>query len=114
MDNNQIIAKYIWHILTLNPYIPMSWGVETDSMIASTDSLEFKVNGFLFTGSVRVIFIEGVDLFQVNFYSEDGELTETINDVYSDQLTDLIDKKVEYTGEDYGSRVLSSLTQSAV
>lgn len=114
MENNQIIAKYIWHIITLDPYIPMSWGIDTDSMIASDDSLEFTVNGFLHTGSVRITYIDGADLFQVCLYGEDGTLKETVNDIYFDNLTETIDRLVENTGEDYGSRVLESLTQSAV
>jgi len=114
MDNSQTIARYIWHILTLNPYIPMSWGVDVDNIIATDDSLEFHVDGFLHTGNVRITYIEGTDLFQVCLYDSEGKLTETIDDVCFNQLTDLIDKKVEYTGENYGSRVIQTLLQPAV
>lgn len=97
MNNNlnSDIARYIWHIISLDPYLPMSWGVEEETMVASENSLEFKVSGFIFEGNVRVTYIEGADLFQVCLYSTDGELEETIDDVYLDNLADTIDQKVE-------------------
>lgn len=102
------IAKYIWYILTLDPYIPMSWGIEEESIETSEDSVEFKVNGFLHQGNVRITFIEGADLFQVCLYDEDGALKEQIDDVYFDNLTEIIDQKVEKC-ENYKDAVLNYL-----
>ena len=102
------MAAYIWKILTVNPSIPMSWGVDPNSLISSEDALEFHVQGFLFTGNVRVVYIEGADIFEVYLYNEDGSLKERIQDVYLDNLTDVIDEKVEKTA-DYGNRVMTFL-----
>lgn len=89
------MSRYIWHILTLDPYIPMSWGIDLESLESDNTSLEFHVQGFVHTGNVRITYIEGADLFQVTLYGEDGELKETINDVYLDNLVSVIDEKVE-------------------
>ena len=102
------MAAYIWKILTVNPSIPMSWGVDPNSLISSEDALEFHVQGFLFTGNVRVVYIEGTDLFEVYLYNDDGSLQERIQDVYLDTLTDVIDEKVEKTA-DYDTKVMDYL-----
>ena len=86
------MAKYIWKILTANPSIPMSWGVDRNSLISSEDALEFHVQGFLFTGNVRVVYIEGADIFEVYLYND----------------TDVIDEKVEKTA-DYSTKVMDYL-----
>lgn len=105
---NSDIAKYIWHVLTLDPYVPMSWGIDEDSIEASEDSVEFKVNGFLHQGTVRITYLEGCDLFQVCLYDNDGAMIEQIDDVYFDTLTDTIDEKVEKC-ENYESAVMNYL-----
>ena len=107
------MSRYIWHILTLDPYIPMSWGIDLDSIESDETSLEFHVQGFVHTGNVRITYIEGADVFQVTLYGEDGELKETINDVYNDNLVSVIDEKVEKqadaTTEDYTAKVMNFL-----
>ena len=75
------MAAYIWKILTVNPSIPMSWGVDTNSLISSEDALEFHVQGFLFTGNVRVVYIEGADIVEVYLYNECVSLKGRIHDV---------------------------------
>ena len=102
------MAKYIWKILTANPSIPMSWGVDTNSLISSEDALEFHVEGFLVTGNVRVVDIEGEDKLKVYLYNDDGSIQERIQDVYLDNLTDVIDEKVEKTAN-YGTKVMDYL-----
>ena len=107
------MSRYIWHILSLDPYIPMSWGIDLESLESDNTSLEFHVQGFVHTGNVRITYIEGADLFQVTLYGEDGELKETINDVYLDNLVSVIDEKVEKqadaTTEDYTAKVMNFL-----
>ena len=107
------MSRYIWHILSLDPYIPMSWGIDLDSIESDETSLEFHVQGFVHTGNVRITFIEGADVFQVTLYGEDGELKETINDVYNDNLVSVIDEKVEKqadaTTDDYTAKVMNFL-----
>ena len=107
------MSRYIWHILTLDPYIPMSWGIDLEGLESDDTSLEFHVQGFVHTGNVRITYIEGADVFQVTLYSEDGELKETINDVYLDNLVSVIDEKVEKqpqtTTDEYTAKVMNFL-----
>lgn len=93
------MAKYIWHILCLNPYVTMSWGIDLDTIESDEHSIEFHVQGYVHKGNVRVTYIDGTDLFQVSLYNEDGSLKETINNVYLDCLTDTIDRHVENDGK---------------
>ena len=107
------MSRYIWHILTLDPYIPMSWGIDLEGLESDNKSLEFHVQGFIHTGNVRITYIEGADVFQVTLYGEDGELKETINDVYNDNLVSVIDEKVEKqsqtTTDEYTAKVMNFL-----
>lgn len=107
------MSRYIWHILSLDPYIPMSWGIDLEGLESDDTSLEFHVRGFVHTGNVRITYIEGADVFQVTLYGEDGELKETINDVYLDNLVSVIDEKVEKqpqtTTDEYTAKVMNFL-----
>lgn len=109
------VSKYIWHILSLKPYVLMSWGVDTDTLESSDDSLEFHVDGFKHTGNVRITLVEGTDSFQVSLYTDDSTLKGTINDVLVDNLTDVIDMNVENDNpEDYDHKVINWLIKEAV
>ena len=107
------MSRYIWHILTLDPYIPMSWGIDLEGLESDDTSLEFHVQGFVHKGNVRITYIEGADVFQVTLYGEDGEIKETINDVYNDNLVSVIDEKVEKqsqtTTDEYTAKVMNFL-----
>ena len=107
------MSRYIWHILSLAPYIPMSCGIDLEGLESDDTSLEFHVQGFIQTGNGRITYIEGADVFQVTLYGEDGELKETINDVYLDNLVSVIDEKVEKqsqtTTDDYTAKVMNFL-----
>lgn len=92
------IAKYIWYILTLEPYISMSWGIDLDSFVPSEDSLEFHVNGSLFIGNVRITFLKELDMFYVYFYDEESRFVETLEAVEYVRLVDVLDSKIEYNG----------------
>lgn len=62
--------------------------------------LIFKVQGFLFKGLVRII-LEWNDTYTVQLLKkEKGELVlkDKVEDVYCDELTDVIDRKVEFCG----------------
>ena len=72
------IALLIWKLLIADPSLPMSWGVDPDSFECTEDALEFHVQGFLFTGNVRVVFIADADLFEVAFSNENGSLKKRI------------------------------------
>lgn len=110
MENrlNTAMARYIWRIIATNPALPMSWGVDTDSFVCSEDSLKFHVQGFLHTGDVRITYIEGVDLFQVSLYNEEGNEVKRIDDVYLDNLAEVIDQYVENDlADDYNTKVMN-------
>lgn len=84
-----------------------------DSLECSEDALEFHVQGFLHTGNVRVIYIEGIDLFQVCLYDEEGNLVEQIESVHFDELAEVIDLKVENDKVgDYKAKVMKFLMYS--
>jgi|694.fasta_scaffold03804_49 hypothetical protein len=64
--------------------------------------LIFKVQGFLFKGMVRVI-LAWDDTYTVQLLKkEKGELVvkDEITNVYCDELTDIIDRKVEHCGDE--------------
>lgn len=74
------------------------------------NALEFHVQGFIHTGNVRIVYIEGADLFQVSLYDEEGKETKRINDVYLDNLAEVIDLNVENNRVDgYNAKVMNYL-----
>ena len=91
------MANYIYTVLMSKVMVVLSWGF--NSPIAITDGLRFKVQGFKFTGTVEVIYNEGMDLFEVHL--SDGRVEA---DVYANCLVDVIDGLVERT-DDYADRV---------
>ena len=84
------MANYIYTVLMSKVMVVLSWGL--NSPIAIADGLRFKVQGFKFTGTVEVIYNEGMDLFEVHL--SDGRVEP---DVYADCLVDVIDGLVERT-----------------
>ena len=104
------MSRYIWHILSLKPYVMMSWGIDPDSVDEGENYLEFHVQGFLHTGNVRITYIEGADLFQVCLYDDSGNLKDQTDDIYLDNLVDVIDMKVENDlSGDYEEKVINHL-----
>jgi len=63
-----------------------------------------KVQGFKHKGLVAVTYNEGKDLFDITLFNSQMVITKKIEDVYFDQLVDIIDNAVEKT-EDYENRV---------
>ena len=91
------MANYIYTVLMSKVMVVLSWGF--NSPIAITDGLRFKVQGFKFTGTVEVIYNEGMDLFEVHL--SNGTV---VADVYVDSLVEVIDGLVERT-DNYEERV---------
>ena len=107
------MARYIWSIIANDPSLPMSWGVDLESLECTDNALEFHVQGFLHTGNVRIVYIERADLFQVSLYDEEGKETKRINDVYLDNLAEVIDLNVENNKvDDYNAKVMDFLMLS--
>ena len=96
------MAKYIISIFRSQAGIVMSWGFH--NAVALRNGLGFRVQGFLFTGIVKVLYDEGSDTFSVRLEKRDGSLYKERQDVYFDELVDVIDGLVERC-PNYESRV---------
>jgi hypothetical protein len=82
-------------------YYPMtffSWGVSDVGIISGTaecsKSLCFRVRGRLFKGWVHIA-LNFDDTYIVTFISTQGNIKETLENVYCDELTEKIDEFVE-------------------
>ena len=99
------MAQYIMTILKAYPEVIMSWGVEPESVKTVTLGLQFHVNGFKIKGTVKITYMPGPDLFDVEIRPDnEREQAITFRDIYFDQLVSVIDEAVEKT-EDYEERV---------
>ena len=87
------MASYILSILKCDIIKLFSWGAHNFKAIE--DGLQMNVQGFLFTGLVKVIYEAGSDTFKVRLEKFSGELWSEQNMVYLDNLTDVIDGMVE-------------------
>ena len=97
------MADYIRQILKLQIEKVWSWGTHDCETIKN--GLQFKVQGFLMKGTVRVIYDEGHDLFDIEFLPDDDtKPKKTIQGLFLDQLVSVIDENVEYC-ENYKTRM---------
>ena len=96
------MANYILRILKSRIFIILSWGF--NSPICLENGLKFKVQGYIHSGWVEVLYNEGNDLFDVSILNPDGTVKKKETDVYLDCLVDTIDGMVERT-PDYRDRV---------
>ena len=98
------IAEYIWKILKTQQTIVWSWGVDPDSVKTIKNGTQFHVQGFLMTGTVKITYDEGMDLFDLEFLPDDDKPRKAILGLYLDQLVSVIDENVEHC-ENYEQRV---------
>ena len=91
------MAEYILSILRSQLMIIWSWGFNSPTRLSDNRGLAFKVQGFKYKGWVEVIYEEGFSVI----LKKTGKKVE---DVYFDQLVEVIDSLVERT-EDYEERV---------
>ena len=98
------IAEYIWKILKTQQPIVWSWEVDPDSVKTIKNGTQFHVQGFLVTGTVKITYDEGMDLFDIEFLPDDDKPRKAILGLYLDQLVSVIDKHVEHC-ENYEERV---------
>ena len=103
-DYNLRLARYIWAILTSQPIILMSWGIDPKTVKTIELGLEFYVQGFKHRGLVRVTLNEGLDLFEVSLIDENDKIVNTIESVFCDNLVAVIDDAVEKC-ENYQERI---------
>ena len=101
---NTRMAEYIMVILKSRWQIMWSWGC--CKFTALENGLIFHVQGYLLNGWVKVIYNEGTDAFDVTFLNNAKKVVKTVNEVYLDNLVDVIDYNVEKDGSfDYDQRV---------
>lgn len=96
------MAKYIMQILRTQLGIVFSWGFHNPKAI--DNGLKFRVQGFLHTGWVEVLYNEGRDLFEVKTINNDGSIKQEVEDVYFDCLVNVIDGMIERC-ENYNEKV---------
>lgn len=84
-------------LLALGQIKVWSWGANTWRAIE--DGLYFRVQGFKFKGEVMII-LRANDTYTISFI-KNRVVVQVYADVYFDDMVDLIDNEVEYTGENY-------------
>ena len=87
-------------ILKTQLMIVFSWGFHQP--VAIENGLQFKVQGYKFSGVVSIVYNEGRDLFDVSFIKA-NKVINRIDGVFFDMLVDTIDDFVEKTS-DYDQR----------
>ena len=92
------MAKYILQILRTQPIVVFSWSFHNAHDLPN--GLRFNVDGFKYTGVVEVSYNVGSDLFDVVLSGNNTK----VEDVYLDNLVEVIDNLVEKTS-DYKHRV---------
>ena len=71
----------------------MCWGFSKPRVVDS--GLMFNVNGRLLSGTVKVCYNRGKDLYDVIFSDKHKKMSKDIEDVYAEELTRVIDGVVE-------------------
>jgi hypothetical protein len=74
-------------------YAMMCWGARQFTDVG--DGLTFKVSGRNVKGSVKVVYMDCSDLYDVHVFNTRGRELKHIEAVYCDQLAELIDDEVE-------------------
>ena len=87
------MSDYILSILRSQPLTVFSWGFH--AVTAIQDGIRFLTDGFLHQGPVEVRLDYGKDLFEVRLYNADGSLKSRTEDIYCDELVEVIDRLVE-------------------
>lgn len=96
------MAEYILSILKSQIFVLLSWGFHRP--VRLENGIRFQVQGFIHKGTVEVVYVEGLDLFEVRTLNADGSIKQKEEDVYLDCLVNVIDGMVERC-PDYQKRV---------
>lgn len=84
--------------------ILFSWGPK--GFTAIQDGLIFHTQGYVLNGWVKIVYNEGTDAFDVSFLNNAKKVIKKVEEVYLDNLVDVIDYNVEKDGSfDYDQRV---------
>ena len=102
---NTKMAEYI--MMILKSRLTIMWSCGCCRFTAIQNGLIFHVQGYILqNGWVKVLYNEGTDAFDVYFLSNKKELIKKVEEVYLDNLVDVIDYNVEKDGSfDYDQRV---------
>ena len=84
--------------------VVFSWGLHNPTALPNNEGLAFRVNGYKHRGWVIVRYNEGADLFDIELRTLAMKLVDQIEEVYFDQLVEVIDNAVEKTS-DYENRI---------
>lgn len=103
------IAKTIKHQLTtLGAIQVMSWGSHV--WTGGKDFLAFRVQGFKFKGIVKIT-LTPMDVYEIEFIKGrfiNGTPEHKRENVYFDEMVDIIDEYVEHTGANYENDIRKS------
>lgn len=103
MSRTLEIAQTIQHqLMTLGRVKVWSWGSRSWTAIKdeeNRDGLEFRVSGFKHKGKVRIV-LDWSDTYVISFFNSRNTLKGKVDEVYFDEMVDLIDTFVEYPGSD--------------
>ena len=87
--------------------VVLSWGFHSPQAIEN--GIEFRCNGFKFTGVVKVTRTDR-NLYKVELMSNNGVVVEIIDKIHIGNLINVIDDKVEKV-DDYEKRVMQKYFQ---
>jgi hypothetical protein len=81
-----------------------SWGCK--NFVAVNEGLMWHVQGYLLNGWVKVLYNYSTDAFDVYFLNNKKELVKKVEEVYLDNLVDVLDWHIEKNDSfDYDKRV---------
>jgi hypothetical protein len=96
------IAEYIRTILCSGGPVTWSWGVDRfrATEYRNMAALRFSVIGAIHKGDVVVAYNQGADTFEVFCLGDGDTIVSSNDDVYLDELLEVIDRFVERNGSD--------------
>ncbi|MFR9543468.1 MAG: hypothetical protein SNH27_15635 [Rikenellaceae bacterium] len=103
------MCNYIKKIFSYSLRIVWSWGPDKYRHVVYKEmpALRFEVNGFIHKGDVIVAFNGGADAFEVYCLDKNEAVVNSKDDVYFDELVEVIDGMVEKAGstETYNAQI---------
>ena len=104
-------ATFLVRVLMAQRMKVWSWGIS--SLTSNEEGINFKVQGFKFVGKVHITYDRGLDLWNIDFEKK-GKVVKSIEGIYTEDLVDVIDREVEYTGAAYENDVKQWMRQAAI
>lgn len=98
------MSRYILRALLARPYVTFSWGF--NNIRPLENGLQFTTRGYIHSGDVTVTYDEASDSFTICTLLNDGTVKERKENVYIQELSDTIDRMVEYC-ENYKERIIA-------